>query len=191
MNDIFRRDFNDLFANLKLHGSGEVDGEALRRLFFGDYLSSKSGGPRLYREIKEPEAIISEVERKLKEYNSATKKPMPLVLFLFAVEHISRICRVLKMPGGHALLVGVGGSGRRSLSRLATHMMGYEFFTVEVNKSYDVSEWKDDLKALLLGTGCEQKQYAFLFDDTQVITRKICLLTFLFSSFSPPVTLLN
>ena len=46
---------------------------------------------------------------------------MNLVLFHNALEHVSNLVRMIRFQGGHALLVGYGGSGKQSLTRLAAY----------------------------------------------------------------------
>lgn len=66
--------------------------------------------------------MVKIMEEYLDDYNQINTAQMRLVLFTDAVRHVARISRVIRQPLGNALLLGVGGSGRQSLTRLAAHM---------------------------------------------------------------------
>ena len=93
---------------------------------------------------------------------------MDLVLFRDALHHVCRIHRILMQSRGNALLVGVGGSGRKSLSRLAAFVAELKCFTIEIAKNYRHMEFREDLKNLYKQAGCANKATVFLFDETQI-----------------------
>ncbi|KAI9190103.1 hypothetical protein H9P43_001536 [Blastocladiella emersonii ATCC 22665] len=169
---ISTQDQDVLLLHLKSTLSSELQVEDPDSLFIAGKLSSAIfgdfGQTDAYAEIDFTPELNEKMMLKLTDYNNMNKNKMSLVLFRFAVEHIARICRILKLPGGNALLVGVGGSGRQSLTRLAAFMCNTTCFSIEISKSYSKVEWRDDLKKLLRASGVENRPTVFLFSDTQV-----------------------
>ena len=107
--------------------------------------------------------------RLLEEYNSKHKhKQMELVFFEDAIEHLVRIARALRVEHGNALLVGVGGSGKQSLAKLAAFFESLETFEISLSRSYDESAFREDLKALYSRVGEDGKSVMFLFTDAHV-----------------------
>ena len=105
--------------------------------------------------------------------NAGAKHSMKLVMFLDACEHVARICRILRQPLGNGLLLGVGGSGRQSLTRLATYISNYRQFQIEVVKGYTMRDWRDNVKTVLMQAGIENKPTTFIFVDTQIINEQM------------------
>lgn len=60
------------------------------------------------------------------DYNEG-KQHIDMVLFNMALEHLTRIHRVLRMDTGHIMLIGVGGSGKSLMTKLAAHTAGVIF----------------------------------------------------------------
>ena len=149
--------------------SSKASLESMRNLFFGNYMTPEAAPEnKRYVEAIEPSTLVKLMEEYLEQYNSESKKPMDLVMFVFAVEHVSRIARVLAMPSGNMLLVGVGGSGRQSLTRLAAFAADYSLKQIELSKNYTATEWREDLKLVISQAGTGANPFVFLFSDTQV-----------------------
>ncbi|XP_067910592.1 dynein axonemal heavy chain 10 isoform X4 [Heterodontus francisci] len=137
-------------------------------ILFGDYRTfMNEGEPRIYEDIQDYEAAKALFQEILEEYNEF-KAHMKLVLFDDALEHLTRIHRIIRMDRGHALLVGVGGSGKQSLTKLAAFTANCEIFEIVLSRGYGETNLRDDLKSLYLRLGIEDKPTVFLFTDAHV-----------------------
>jgi dynein heavy chain, axonemal len=125
--------------------------------------------PKVYDEVDDLPTLQAQVEEYLSEYNGESKQPMHLVMFSDALMHVTKISRILRQPSGHALLLGVGGSGRQSLTRLSAFISGYKLYQIEIAKGYGMNEWRENVKECLLLAGAQNLPVVFLFNDTQII----------------------
>ncbi|CAL4185259.1 unnamed protein product, partial [Meganyctiphanes norvegica] len=136
-------------------------------IIFGDYIDPDADN-KFYNEIENIDDLNDVMNSYLNEYNLISKSSMDLVMFQYMIQHVSRISRVLKQDSGHALLIGLGGSGRQSATKLAAFMSNYDLFQIEVTKTYGVNEWREDIKRVLMKAGGDGKPTVFLLTDTQI-----------------------
>ncbi|KAK2835022.1 hypothetical protein Q5P01_015506 [Channa striata] len=115
---------------------------------------------------------LLEVLDNYNEVNAAVN----LVLFEDAMAHICRINRILESPRGNALLVGVGGSGKQSLTRLAAFISNLEVFQITLRKGYGIADLKGDLGSLYIKAGVKNIGTVFLMTDAQVADEKFLVL---------------
>jgi len=140
-------------------------------LIYPDNDTSKKPWQDIYCELTDRSKVKKVAENSLSEFNMMFRaKKMDLVLFTDAIEHIVKIHRVITTQLGHALLVGVGGSGRKSLTELATFIAVYTIEVIEMPKGYNMVAWREDMvKKIFLACGVEANNLVFLFSDTQII----------------------
>uniref|UniRef100_A0A8D2N9M5 Dynein-1, subspecies f n=1 Tax=Zonotrichia albicollis TaxID=44394 RepID=A0A8D2N9M5_ZONAL len=137
-------------------------------ILFGDFRTAlNEAEPRFYEDIQDYELAKALFKEILDDYNEYHIK-MNLVLFDDALEHLIRIHRIIRMDRGHALLIGVGGSGKQSLTKLAAHTAGCEVFEIILSRGYGQNNFREDLKILYEKLGIYDKSVVFLFTDGHV-----------------------
>lgn len=114
------------------------------------------------------------LEGALESYNE-TNAVMDLVLFEDAMKHVARISRIILNEGGHALLVGVGGSGKQSLSRLAAFICQYSVIQIVISSTYSIADLKDDLKSMYGKAGLKEEGVMFLLTDSQITNERFLI----------------
>ncbi|XP_059853521.1 dynein axonemal heavy chain 17 [Delphinus delphis] len=173
----------------------EKDQEALRRVtiastkkFFDDladellfakpniycHFAHGIGDPK-YLPVTDVAPLSKLLVEALDSYNEINAV-MNLVLFEDAVAHICRISRILESPRGNALLVGVGGSGKQSLSRLAAYISALDVFQITLKKGYGIPDLKLDLSAQYIKSAVKNVPSVFLMTDSQVAEEQFLVL---------------
>ncbi|XP_037595504.1 dynein heavy chain 9, axonemal isoform X5 [Cebus imitator] len=124
------------------------------------------GEPK-YMPVPSWELLTQTLVEALENHNEVNTV-MDLVLFEDAMRHVCHINRILESPRGNALLVGVGGSGKQSLTRLAAFISSMDVFQITLRKGYQIQDFKMDLASLCLKAGVKNLKTVFLMTDAQV-----------------------
>ncbi len=161
MNETFQKDWQTIMQS----ALNPVVGP----LFCGFLQDPGDDGEVVHEEVNNYPRLRGIVEEKLEDYNMEPKLlSMDLAMFIDAVNHVTRIFRILSQARGNMMLVGVGGSGRSSLARLSSYIAGMTVFSIEITKNYRLIEFREDIKKLYLQAGCDNQKLVFLFNDTQI-----------------------
>lgn len=125
--------------------------------------------PKLYELGGSLATVKLRVEEFLTRYNEQyPSRPMNIILFDDAMKHLLRITRCLGMPKGNILLVGVGGSGKQSLTRLASYCTNFSTFQITITKTYNMNSLLDDIRILYKNCGLKGEKVSFLFTEAEI-----------------------
>jgi len=157
-----RGHFKDAFKDAPNKDGKAADEE---KVIFTSFHGTNAG---IYQPVDTMEQLKVVLDSKLRQYNDANAV-MNLELFGIAMEHICRITRIIENPRGNALLVGVGGSGKQSLSKLASFICGYDIFQISVTSSYGMNDLRADLQTLYIKAGVKNIPVTFILTDSQIV----------------------
>jgi dynein heavy chain len=169
--------YNDIaMANVRRAFSFNVDkfyaGDNPVPLVFCHFAESIS--EQVYDQIDDITHMSDILTGALAEYNDSNAV-MDLVLFNDAMKHVARISRIVLNEGGHALCVGVGGSGKQSLSRLAAFICNYTVKQIVISSTYSIADLKDDLKWMYNVAGVKGNGVMFLLTDSQIVNERFLI----------------
>lgn len=96
-----------------------------RNIIFGDFMSQGDISEWRYEEVPDQKQFEKVMSNYVSGFNiEYPNNKLELVLFKDALNHLSRISRILRQQRGNALLIGVGGCGKQTLTKLSAYISG-------------------------------------------------------------------
>lgn len=138
-------------------------------LIFANFVASLDD--KMYDQFQNSEQLNNRLAEALREYND-TNAVMDLVLFEDAMKHVCKISRIISAESGHVLLVGVGGSGKQSLSRLASFICQFTTVGIMISSTYGMADLKTDLQVMYQKSGIKDEGLMFLFTEGQITNER-------------------
>ncbi|CAM39085.2 putative dynein heavy chain [Leishmania braziliensis MHOM/BR/75/M2904] len=126
--------------------------------------------PRIYEVVPSMDSVLERLMKSMQAHNETPAgrvKKLNLVLFEAALKNVCRISRGLSLPRGNLLLVGVGGSGKQSLARLAAFVNGQDYATLTISKGFGVNQLFDSIREQYI-SAATKKPVTMLFTDNDI-----------------------
>ena len=121
-----------------------------------------------YTELTNTSTLLTTIHSYISEYNEYSKSKR----FSQALDLLLKINRIISRPQGNCVLVGLGGSGRRTMTRLAAFMQDYQCYEIELSQEFGQNDWYEFLRNMIRKIVLENKKAVFLIAEEQLVNEK-------------------